>query len=386
MKLFFDDGNFDGQLQRSVGKCDAGMANVGECLYIASQISPGDRDSWYAAWSGFADGLMQQASNALDVGRTVSAASLYIRAAEYYRQAFFWHRDDLDGTELKTAYPASVTAFRAAIPHLPERPVILKGETPGYFYAPAGDGPFPTILHIGGYDGTAEELYAAVYPALDRGWAFAGLDGPGTGEVLYQRRQPMRPDWENVVPGMVDLVLAQQQVDPHRVVLVGRSFGGLLAPRGASGEPRLAAMIVDPGQYDMSRALAQRFGDLWDRVDDPSADADYEALLKVPALRTFFEPRMVTNGVTSPRGYAADMRRYNCIDQAPKVSCPSLITDNETDVVSTGQGQQLFDALTCPKTFRRFLRNEGAEGHCEGMASIVFWTAAFDWLEQTLAR
>lgn len=386
MKLFFDDVNFDGQLQRSVGKCDAGMANVGECLYIASQISPGDRDSWYAAWSGFADGLMQQASNALDVGRTVSAASLYIRAAEYYRQAFFWHRDDLDGTELNTAYPASVTAFRAAIPHLPERPVILKGETPGYFYAPPGDGPFPTILHIGGYDGTAEELYSAVYPALDRGWAFAGLDGPGTGEVLYQRRQPMRPDWENVVPGMVDLVLAQQQVDPHRVVLVGRSFGGLLAPRGASGEPRLAAMIVDPGQYDMSRALAQRFGDLWDRVDDPSADADYEALLKIPALRTFFEPRMVTNGVTSPRGYAADMRRYNCIDQAPKVSCPSLITDNETDVVSTGQGQQLFDALTCPKTFRRFLRNEGAEGHCEGMASIVFWTAAFDWLEQTLAR
>ena len=76
MKLFFDDVNFDGQLQRSVGKCDAGMANVGECLYIASQISPGDRDSWYAAWSGFADGLMQQASNALDVGRTVSAASL----------------------------------------------------------------------------------------------------------------------------------------------------------------------------------------------------------------------------------------------------------------------------------------------------------------------
>jgi alpha-beta hydrolase superfamily lysophospholipase len=386
MKLFFDDVNFDGQLQRSVGKCDAGMANVGECLYIASQISPGDRDSWYAAWSGFADGLMQQASNALDVGRTVSAASLYIRAAEYYRQAFFWHRDDLDGTELNTAYPASVTAFRAAIPHLPERPVILKGETPGYFYAPRGDGPFPTILHIGGYDGTAEELYAAVYPALDRGWAFAGLDGPGTGEVLYQRRQPMRPDWENVVPGMVDLVLAQQQVDPHRVVLVGRSFGGLLAPRGASGEPRLAAMIVDPGQYDMSRALAKRFGDLWDRVDDPSADADYEALLKIPALRAFFEPRMVTNGVTSPRGYAADMRRYNCIDQAPKVSCPSLITDNETDVVSTGQGQQLFDALTCPKTFRRFLRNEGAEGHCEGMASIVFWTAAFDWLEQTLAR
>ena len=384
MKLFFDDEGFDGQLQRSVGKCDAGMANVGECLYIASQITPGDRDSWYAAWSGFADGLVQQADSELAAGRTVSAASQYVRAAEYYRQAFFWHRDDLDGKELTTAYAASVKAFRAALPHLARPAVVLEGETPGYFFAPAGEGPFPTILHIGGYDGTAEELYASVYPALDRGWAFAALDGPGTGEVLYQRRQPMRPDWENVVPGMVDLVLAQPRVDPSRVVLVGRSFGGLLAPRAAAGEPRLAAMVADPGQYDMSEVIAKRFGDLWNLVDDPSADAQFDALLQIPALNAFLAPRMVTHGVTTPRAYVADMRRYNCIEQAPKITCPSFVTDNETDVVSTGQGQELFDALTCPKTFRRFLQKEGAEGHCEGMAPIVFWTAAFDWLEQTL--
>ena len=349
MKLFFDDENFDGQLQRSVGKCDAGMANVGECLYIASQVTAGDRDSWYAAWSGFADGLVGQADTALAAGRTVSAASLYLRAAEYYRQAFFWHRDDLDGKELTTAYAASVKAFRAALPHLTRPGVVIEGDTPGYFFAPEGDGPFPTILHIGGYDGTAEELYASAYPALDRGWAFACLDGPGTGQPLYNRRQPMRPDWENVVPGMVDLLLAQPQVDPHRVVLFGRSFGGLLAPRGAAGEPRLAAMVADPGQYDMSQAMATRLGDLWKSVDDPSADAQFDALLQIPALKAFLGPRMVTHGVTTPRAYLADMRRYNCVEQAPKVACPSLITDNETDLVSTGQGQQLFDALDVPE-------------------------------------
>ena len=94
---------------------------------------------------------------------------------------------------------------------------------------------------------------------------------------------------------------------------------------------------------------------------------------------------MITNGVTTLRAYAGDMRRYNCIEQAPRIVCPSFITDNEADAVSTGQGQQLFDALICTKTFRRFLRSEGAEGHCEGMAPIVFWTAAFDWLQETLA-
>ncbi len=384
MKLFFDDASFDGQLQRSVAKCDSGMANVGECLYIATQITPGDRDSWYAAWSGFADGLVQQADRALAAGHTVSATSLNLRAAEYYRQSFFWHRDDLDGHELTTAYAASVKAFRAALPHLAQAGTVVEGDTPGYLYAPAGDGPFPTIVHIGGYDGTAEELYSSVYPAVDRGWAIAVLDGPGTGEVLYKRRQPMRPDWENVVPGMVDLLLAQPRVDPNRLVLVGRSFGGLLAPRGASAEPRLAAMVADPGQYDMSAAFAHLLGDLWKSVDDPSADAKYDALLDNPAMKAFFEPRMLTHGMTTPRAYAADMRRYNCIEQAPKVTCPTLVTDNETDLVSTGQGQQLFDALTCPKTFRRFLRNEGAEGHCEGLGQVMFWTATFDWLSETL--
>jgi dienelactone hydrolase len=61
----------------------------------------------------------------------------------------------------------------------------------------------------------------------------------------------MRPDWEDVVPAMFDAVTANPEVDPDRVVLAGRSFGGLIAPRGAAGERRLGAMIVDPGQYDL---------------------------------------------------------------------------------------------------------------------------------------
>jgi hypothetical protein len=385
VKLFFDDDGFDGQLQRTVGKCDAGMANVGECLYIASRIAAGDRDSWYAEWSAFADGLIGQANEAEHAGHTTSAASLRLRAAEYYRQAFFWHRDDLDGKELATAYRASVDAFRGALPDLPRPGRVVEGDTPGYLFAPPGGGPFPTILHIGGYDNTAEELYASVYPALDRGWAFVVLDGPGQGSVLYDRRVPQRPDWEHVVPDMFDLVAALPEVDSSRVVLVGRSFGGLLAPRGAAGERRLAALVVDPGQYDMAAGLAARLGDLWQHVDDPAAKANFDALVEIPALRTLLGPRMVTNGVADPQAYFQDMRRYTSADLAPSIACPSFVTDNESDLVSTGQGEQLYDAMTCPKEFRRFTRTEGAEGHCEGMAHIVFWTAAFDWL-QTIVR
>jgi hypothetical protein len=66
--------------------------------------------------------------------------------------------------------------------------------------------------------------------------------------------------------------------------------------------------------------------------------------------------------------------------------CRGYITHNETDVISTEQGLELYDQLTCPKVFRRFLQAEGADGHSEGMAPVVVWTAAFDWLDRTLPR
>lgn len=384
MRLYFDDEGFDGQLQRTVAKCDAGMATLGECLYIASRIKAGDRSSWYAEWSAFADGLITHAAAAEQAGHRTTAASLRLRACEYYRQAFFWHRDDLTGKELTTAYRASVDAFRRALPDLPRPGRVLEGNTPGYLFAPIGAGPFPTILHIGGYDNTAEELYASVYPALDRGWAFVGLDGPGQGSVLYDRHVRQRPDWEHVLPDMFNLAARLPEVDPRRIALVGRSFGGLLAPRGAAGEVRLAALVVDPGQFDMAAAVAERLGALWQRADDPAAKGSFDALLQNPAMRTMLAPRMVTNGVADPQSYFQDMRRYTNAALASSIKCPTLVTDNETDLVSTSQGQRLYDALTCAKTFRRFTRAEGAEGHCEGMAPIVFWTAAFDWLDATV--
>jgi hypothetical protein len=385
MRLYFNDEDFDGQLQRSVGKADSGMANVGECLAIAGQITAGDRDSWYRAWSGFAGRLARQGQAALASGHPVSARGVLLRAAEYYRQAFFYHRDNLDGRELRSAYGSSVQAFRGALPLLDHHAEVLGGGLSGYLFTRDANSRLPTLLHIGGYDATAEELYASAGPALERGYAFAAIDGPGQGEMLYDQRVPMRPDWEAVVPGMVDALAKHPQVDSRRIVLVGRSFGGLIAPRGASGEHRLAAMIVDPGQLEMGSSVMKRLGELGSHLDDPAADSQFQSLLSVPALRAFLAPRMATHGLTSVRGYFQDLLRYTNQDTAGAVTCPSFVTDNETDTVSVGQGKALFDRLTCPKTFRLFTKAEGAEGHCEGMAPAVFWTAAFDWLDELLA-
>jgi hypothetical protein len=106
VKLYFDDEAFDGQLQRSVGKADSGMANVGECLAIAGQVTAGDRDSWYRAWSDFAERLTEQADGAAAAGHRVSARGAYLRAAEYFR-----HGTDcvLDGRVRLAGRPVGVT-------------------------------------------------------------------------------------------------------------------------------------------------------------------------------------------------------------------------------------------------------------------------------------
>src|SRR5918911_741733 len=353
MKLYFGDSAFDGQLQRSVAKADSGMANVGECLAIANRITPGDRDSWYRAWSEFATRLVGQADEAAKDGHRVSARGAYLRAAEYFRQAFFFHRENLDGSELHSGYASSVQAFRSALSHFGHPGRILSGAVSGYLFTPGHtDGRCPTILHIGGYDGTAEELYASVPAALDRGYVVAVLDGPGQGAMLYDRRGPMRPDWENVVPALFAAVTAFPQ--------------------------------VDPGQYDLGTALTARLGPLMDRVHDPAADPQFDALLDIPGVKALLEPRMATHGVTSVRAYCADVLRYTNADIVNRVVCPTFVTDNETDEVSTGQGKILFDHLSCPKEFRLFTKAEGAEGHCEGMAPVVFWDAAFNWLDSLL--
>jgi pimeloyl-ACP methyl ester carboxylesterase len=362
------------------------MANVGECLSIAERVVPGDRETWYSAWSAFAQGLSQRGDEARRQGNRVSARGAYLRAAEYFRQAFFFHRDDLEGVQLRNAYRSGVEAFRAALDLFDDEARILSGRLSGYLFSSRDvSGPCPTILHIGGYDGTAEELYAAVYPALARGYTFVAVDGPGQGALLYEEHLPMRPDWENVVPGMFDALLAHPEVDPDRVVLVGRSFGGVLAPRGAAGERRLAAMIVDPGQFDMGAAVAARLGPLADKVSDPASDPEFNSLLEFPGLKEFLHPRMATHGVHTVREYFSEMIRYTNADTVSQVSCPTFVTDNATDEVSSGQGKVLFDHLACTKQFRLFTKAEGAEGHCEGMAPIVFWDAAYDWLDDLLS-
>ena len=393
MRLVFDDPDLDGQLQRSVTKDNFGMANAGECLVIAAQVSEGDTSSWYPAFADFAETLRATADRAASRGHRVSAREAYLRACEYYRNAFFYERADLANPRLRAAYLTHRACFRAALPLLAFPidivEVPFQGVTlTGYFGCPDPSGrPRPTVIMPGGYDGTAEEGYPAIVAGVQRGYNVFSFDRPGQGAVLYEASIVMRPDWEAVLPVVVDAVVARADVDPNRLVLLGRNFGGYLAPRAAAQEHRFAALVVDPGQYDLGLGLTQRLpAELVQRLDDDSSTTKrlFDDLIHQEQYRRLFLPRMATHGAATVQQYLRLIRSYTNAGHAEKITCPTLVCDNETDAISTMQGQLLYDRLTCTKTFVRFTAAEGAEGHCEGLGQTIFFSRMFDWVDELM--
>ena len=78
---------------------------------------------------------------------------------------------------------------------------------------------------------------------------------------------------------------------------------------------------------------------------------------------------------------AQDYNLRNGIAEA--ISCPTLVCEAENDLFFKGQPQELFNHLTCPKTFMRFTESEGAGAHCQVGAGRMAFARIYDWLDQT---
>ena len=74
---------------------------------------------------------------------------------------------------------------------------------------------------------------------------------------------------------------------------------------------------------------------------------------------------------------------YTVRGLAGQIQFPTLITGNEAEPISAQAGQ-LYDALQYPKEFILLTEEEGAGGHCEGLAQSLFYQRAYDWLDRVL--
>jgi pimeloyl-ACP methyl ester carboxylesterase len=384
-KLLYRSPSYDGQLSRTVAAAVVGSADLGEALATARRVGKLNGESWYQAWSSTAEVASRAGDRAAAAVDLPSALHAYLRDSEYFRQAYYFIRTDLDGAQLNTAYRRHVETFLAATKHMDHAVTAVRipyeqTTLSGYLFAPdESDAIRPTLVFPSGYDSTAEAGWVNVPAALERGYNALVFEGPGQGEALMTQRLFFRPDFEAVATPVVDWLVSQPGVDPQAIALVGRSFGGYLAPRAAAFEHRFAALVCDPAQPDMGVRIPQG---LIGKVAGPIVNL--QARFSEERAE-FFGARAAAHGLDSIEAYLAEMPRYTMLADAPAISCPTLIIEAEHDFAGGG-GTALAKALTCRHELINLTEQQGADGHCAGLGQQIWTETVYPWLDRTLGR
>ena len=262
MKILLDDADLDAQLGRTLIASSADAADLGEALATASRTRAGDYDSWFDEWSATAQVAQALGDDALAKGRDVTARKAYLRASEYWRQSFFFIRHDIGDERLQHAWRQHRMAFRAAQPLLGWPTVTAELPFEGasmtaYLFRPNDDGmPRPTVLAPCGFDSTAEAGYLSTgYMALPRGYNFFVFEGPGRAACCMSTAAPSGPTSRFRSRVAFDWLLHSPASTRRPSRSSGRSFGGYLGPRAAAFEPRVAALVADPGQFEFASRI-----------------------------------------------------------------------------------------------------------------------------------
>lgn len=385
--VFENDPAFWYETLRAFGHIAYGGADFGEVLVTARRITEGDYDSWHDEWRATADRVAAEAERST---RPISRRDGFLRASNYYRTAEFFLHGTPSDPRVAGAHRLSVDCFRKALPQVEPVEIPYEGTTlPGYFYD-AGAG--RTVVMHNGFDGSAEEMHFFGAAAMhERGFNVLTFDGPGQPGPMHREGLVFRPDWENVVGPVLDYLATR--VDSDRVALLGTSMGGVLAPRAAAFEPRIKALVAFDGVYDMGEKSVAGFGggreqavELLNAPESPEVDLVIEHLMATdPTMRWACTHGMWVTGTAGPREYAAALLDYTVRDGiAERITCPTLVCSAQGDFAFQGQPEQLYDHLTCEKTFLEFTEEEGGDAHCQSGAQRLAMARIGDWLEETL--
>ena len=420
MRPFFKNDDFNFLTEIALGSVYWQAADVGEVLTTVDRIHDGKARSWVDEWTATADRLTQLAAASAAAGRARSAAGQYLRGSLYYSLATYsadgvedpalfaslWekHRDAWDQFVDRGEFGGAV-AERIQIPY--------EGTTlPGYFFrsgaigADGADGAQGTdgadgtggsigsrrrtLIFNNGSDGSVVAAWTGgIAAALGRGWNAMTFDGPGQNAALIRQGLAFRPDWEKVVTPVVDFLSARADVDGEKLALLGVSQAGYWVPRALAFEHRIAAAVTDPGVVDVSatilRHLPHTMIKLLEERDRERFNRDVDWTLRIsPSTRSTLALRMRPYGVSTPYEFFSVARDYALTDELiARISTPVLVTDPDNEQFWPGQSRELFDKLPGEtKAIIAFTHEEGADSHCEPVASGLRGERIFDWLDE----
>ena len=380
----------------------SGGPELGEIAAIGAAVGDGDDGAFHAAFLAAADRVLAAAEESLAAGHAASASALYLRASAILAASYHPLFGSPTDPRLAAAWRRQIAAMEAGFALTEPRPERLAipfdgVAMPAWLIPAAGFGTArrPLVIFTNGYDASVTDmLFASAIPASKRGYHSLIFDGPGQGGMLYEHGIVLRPDWEHVIGAVIDGIIDHPLVDAERIALNGWSFGGHLAPRAATAEPRIAALICDPLLPSLAtgiRGMAMKFGATRDEAADltrldPAVIAAMEAVISAdPGLYWKSVQRAYwVHGVANLADYCAVAEQFTIEDRLGAIRCPTLVTVAEADGLAR-DGPAAAAAIGGPTTVIRFTAAEGAAGHCEMGNRSLLNQRTFDWLDDVFA-
>lgn len=315
-------------------------------------------DDWPGAWADAAEAHLALAQSRLAEGSTVTAGEAFVRASLCFHvgQVVAFHMPDTK-RELQRRKEA---AFREAAPLLlppAERLEIDHDGTtlPGYLRLPAIDGaPFACVILVPGLDSTKEDFISLSEMCARRGLASFAFDGPGQGEV--RPHALLAEGYEACIASVFDAVARRPEIDAARIGLLGRSLGGYYILRAAAAEPKIAALAVFGGSYDLG---------------------DWESM-----PRTILDGFKWATGSETEAEAREKMGPATLDDCIADVACPTIVVHGKRDAIfHYTQAERIAAALGTNAELH--IEENGV--HCCHNFGLQYRTLMIDWMARKLA-
>lgn len=392
---FYADQPYHFQVMRAMGDIPFGAGEAGEILSTIKNIPEGDDEAWFREWDKTAVRVEKAARgyrNATSKGYGLLRAHSYYRTAEF----FMGPGDD----RRLASFDRNRRAFYDGLDALGVRYTVVSvpygNNTLKAIYYP-GDARAvgkPLILMCGGYDSTLEELYFMLARgALDRGYSCLTFEGPGQGSIIREQGLQFTHEWEKPTGAVLDAFLARYP-KPPKIVYVGGSLGGYLAPRAAAFDARIDGVVAFDVCYDFQEAALRQVPWVIRSMYGMGMTGLVNGLIKLkmkntPGVRWGVQNAQWTMGAKDPVDLLSIFSKYSLKDVSDKIRGDVLILAGEKDhFFPVTQVEEFRKALVNARsvTTRVFTEQEGGHEHCQLGALSLMHAVLFEWVEEKFGR
>jgi hypothetical protein len=357
---------------------------AGEYERAAEGVAPGQAkaaftpDALRGLWgqltsqAGPLQGLERLAETTADTLRVVEFTARFERASLIAR-VVLTPSEEVTGLFFRPAEAAAASdrvapyADRAAFTEEAVAVGVAPWAVEGTVSLPAGGARVPGVVLVhGSGPSDRDETIGPNRPFRDLAW---GLATQGIAVLRYDKRTKvhgasMPPDItvdEEVIEDALSAIAvarAHPRIDPDRVILVGHSLGGMLAPEIALKDGRLAGVVLlaAPAR-DLATVMLDQLAYIRGLTPESGRPPLDSAIAQVERLAAG-ETADSVNVLGAPASYFYDLRERAAVASAMSLSVPLLIVHGGRDYQSTGEDFRLWREALAGRSKVEFLEFE----------------------------